>query len=505
MQATESERAVETNASKLFQHLAAQGAMIDRLACDSRRCAPGVAFFAYPGETSDGRAHISEALARGASAVLWEQSGFDWRADWQVPNAPVRGLKERAGRLAHEFYGRPSDTLWICGVTGTNGKTSCTQWLAALLAAAGRKTAVIGTLGSGFPGALTDLANTTPDALELHRLLKDFAAAGAGAAAMEVSSHGLAQGRVNGVRFSCALFTNLSHDHLDYHRSMEAYAEAKTRLFDMPGVEVAVLNLDDVLGVQLARKLAARGMHTIGYSLDATAVPAGSVREFVAARSVEPDADGMRVSLESSWGMLPARINQTGRFNVANALGVLGCLVAAGVPFREAVALLHSLPTVPGRMQRLGGLRAPLVVIDYAHTPDALEKVLQALRPVAQGRGGRLVAVFGAGGNRDAAKRPVMGTVAARLADRVLLTSDNPRHEPPLAIIAAIQAGAGGAGEVEPDRAAAIERAIAAAAAEDVVLVAGKGHEAHQDIGGERVPFSDAALARSALSRWSSP
>lgn len=496
---------MDIKAAELFDRLAAQGAVIERLASDSRRCAPGVAFFAYPGETADGRAHIGDALARGAVAVLWEKTGFTWRPEWRVPNAPVRGLKAQAGRLAHEFYGRASEALWVCGVTGTNGKTSCTQWLAALLDATGRKTGVIGTLGSGFPGALTDLANTTPDALELHRLLKDFATAGAQAVAMEVSSHGLTQGRVNGVRFSCALFTNLSQDHLDYHSSMEAYAEAKARLFEMPGIEAAVLNLDDVLGVQLARKLGARGMRTIGYSLDATAIPEGSVQAFIAVRAVQPDAEGMRLKLESSWGARETRINQTGRFNVSNALGVLGCLVAAGVPFAEGADLLQGLPTVPGRMQRLGGAGVPLVVVDYAHTPDALEKVLQALSPVAQARGGRLVAVFGAGGNRDAAKRPLMGAVAVRLAERVVLTSDNPRHEPPLAIIAAILEGAGGAADVEPERARAIERAIAEAAPADVVLIAGKGHEAYQDIAGERLPFSDAALARGALARWSPP
>jgi UDP-N-acetylmuramoyl-L-alanyl-D-glutamate--2,6-diaminopimelate ligase len=476
---------------------------MERLASDSRRCAPGVVFFAYPGESADGRSHIADALARGASAVVWEQSGFAWRPEWRVPNAPVRALKEQAGQLADEFYGRPSEALWVCGVTGTNGKTSCSQWLAALLGSIGRRMGVIGTLGSGFPGALTGLANTTPDALELHRMLKEFAAHGARGAVMEVSSHGVVQGRINGVRFSCALFTNLSHDHLDYHQSMDAYAEAKARLFDMPGLETAVLNLDDVLGVQLARKLESRSLNTIGYSLDASAVPAGSVRHFIAARAVEPDADGMTMRLESSWGALETRINQTGRFNAANALGVLGCLVAAGVPFGEGAGLLESLPTVPGRMQRLGGAGMPLVVVDYAHTPDALEKVLQALRPVAQARSGRLVAVFGAGGNRDAAKRPVMGAVAARLADRVVLTSDNPRQEPPLAIIAAIMEGAGGAADVEADRATAIARAVAEASANDVVLIAGKGHEAYQDIAGERLPFSDAAHARSALARWS--
>ena len=206
----------------LFRQLAAQGAVIDRLSSDSRRCAPGVAFLAYPGESADGRKHIGDAIARGASAVLWEREGFAWRDEWRVPQAPIENLKHQAGTLAHDFYGRPSASLWMCGVTGTNGKTSCSQWVAAAL----EKCAVIGTLGAGFPGTLSEVANTTPDALEVHRLLREFCDRGARAVAMEVSSHGLVQGRVNGVRFACALFTNLTHDHLDYHGSMAAYARA---------------------------------------------------------------------------------------------------------------------------------------------------------------------------------------------------------------------------------------------------------------------------------------
>ncbi|OGA66242.1 MAG: UDP-N-acetylmuramoyl-L-alanyl-D-glutamate--2,6-diaminopimelate ligase [Betaproteobacteria bacterium RIFCSPLOWO2_12_FULL_68_20] len=473
--------------------------MIERLSPDSRRCAPGVAFFAFPGDAADGRAHIPEALARGAAAVLWEEDGFSWRQEWRVPNAAVRGLRQQAGRLAHEFYGRPSADLWVCGVTGTNGKTSCTQWLAAALGARGEKTGVIGTLGGGFPGALAELATTTPDALELHRMLADMRHAGARAVAMEVSSHALVQGRVNGVAFACALFTNLSHEHLDYHGSMEAYAEAKARLFDAPGA--AVLNLDDVLGVRLAQRLAARGLRTIGYSLSAGAVAPGSVREYVAARAIEAGADATRVALESSWGAAEFSLSQLGRYSAANALGVLGCLLAHGVPFAQGVAALESLPQVPGRMQRVGGAGEPLVVIDYAHTPDALEKVLQALRPVAVARGGRLVAVFGAGGDRDRSKRSPMGAVAARLADRVVLTSDNPRSEDPRAILEAIRVGVPGPCELEPDRARAIERALTQAAAADVLLLAGKGHETWQEIAGERLPFSDAQAARAALER----
>jgi UDP-N-acetylmuramoyl-L-alanyl-D-glutamate--2,6-diaminopimelate ligase len=473
--------------------------MIQRLTSDSRRCAPGVAFLAYPGEVADGRAHVPEALARGASAVFWEAEGFAWRADWRVPNTPVRRLKQKSGALANEFYGRPSESLWMCGVTGTNGKTSCSQWIASLLGDIGTKTGMIGTLGSGFPGALSAAANTTPDALELHAELRSFVDNGARAVAMEVSSHGLVQGRVNGVAFDCALFTNLSHDHLDYHGSMEAYAEAKGRLFDMPGLETAVLNLDDVAGVQLAQRLTARGLRTIGYSLSPLAIAPGSVTAYIAAESIGPQ----RIDIASSFGKASVPFHQIGRFNVSNALGVLGCLIAyglkSGLEFQEAVQLLSTLPAVPGRMEKIGD--RPLVVVDYAHTPDALEKVLQALRPVADARGGMLIAVFGAGGDRDPAKRPLMGEIAGRLADRVLVTSDNPRSEDPLAIIAQVEKGIEGQREVEPDRLRAIEKAVAAASERDVVLIAGKGHENYQEIAGRRLAFSDTAAARKALER----
>jgi UDP-N-acetylmuramoyl-L-alanyl-D-glutamate--2,6-diaminopimelate ligase len=477
------------DAAKIFGDLAAQGAMIERLCADSRRAGPGAAFLAYPGERADGRAHIADALARGAAAVLYDpQDGFGWPAALRAPHAAVADLKQRSGGLAHQFYGRPSEKLWMCGVTGTNGKTSCTHWIAALLNRQNVAARVIGTLGSGIPGSLQPLANTTPDAVELHGALKRYVEEGAAAVAMEVSSHGLVQGRVNGVAFDCALFTNLSHDHLDYHGSMEAYAEAKAMLFDLPGLDAAVLNLDDVVGVRLARRLTQRGMRTIGYSLSRGGIAPGSVREFVFM-----DNGGV----ESSWGRAAVRIDALGRFNAANALGVLGCLVAYGVPFARAAAMLEHLPPVPGRMERIA--EAPLVVIDYAHTPDALEKVLHALRPVAQARGGALAVVFGAGGDRDPAKRPLMGEVAGRLADRVVVTSDNPRSEDPLAIIAAIRGGIPGAHEVEPDRAQAIRRAIGAAAKNDVVLIAGKGHERTQEIAGRRLPFSDADEARRAL------
>ena len=453
--------------------------MIERLTSDSRRAGPGAAFFAWPGEAADGRRYIGDAVARGVSAVLWEKEDFSWNEAWKVPNLGTKDLKNRAGFLAHEFYGKPSDAMWMCGVTGTNGKTTCSQWIAAALSQRGEKAAVVGTLGAGFISRLNPIANTTPDTLELHHLLKEFRTQGATAAAMEVSSHGLDQGRVNGIAFDCALFTNLTHDHLDYHGTMAAYAEAKAKLFEAPGLETAVLNLDDAFGRELAQRSRAK---TVGYSLE------GAGKDVIFASGNEVEFNGKKAKLS---------ISAPGRYNLSNALGVLGCLLARGLPFAESAELLSKLPSVPGRMQTLGD--RPLVVIDYAHTPDALEKVLGALRPVAQARGGHLIAVFGAGGDRDAAKRPKMGAVASRLADRVVLTSDNPRGEDPTAIVAAIRAGATGDLTTEVDRERAIRVAIADADARDVILLAGKGHEAYQELAGRRLPFSDAAVAAAAL------
>ena len=452
----------------VFRTLREQGAVIERLVSDSRRAGPKAAFFAYPGEKTDGRAHIGDALGRGAAAVVWEQEGFAWKPEWRAPKAPVPGLKQRAGELASEFYGRPSESMWLCGVTGTNGKTSSAWWIAHCL-----QGAVIGTLGSGRHGALQPLGNTTPDALEIQRILKSFKGEKIQAVAMEVSSHGLVQGRVGGISFDCALFTNLSHDHLDYHGSMQAYGEAKARLFDMPGLGAAVINLDDPFGRALAMRLAGR-LRVIGCGF-ADSAPA-RVDDYLPAKLLDSVDTG-----------------QVGRFNVLNVLGVVGALHASGISLQEAIRKVHNLPAVPGRMQKVG--ERPMVVVDYAHTPDALEKVLGALQPTAKARGGKLVVVFGAGGDRDPKKRPVMGAVADRLADRVLVTSDNPRSEDPSRIIAQIKSK----GEVEADRAKAIAKAIAEAGPDDVVLVAGKGHEDYQEIAGRRLPFSDAEQARAAL------
>jgi UDP-N-acetylmuramoyl-L-alanyl-D-glutamate--2,6-diaminopimelate ligase len=388
----------------------------------------------------------------------------------------------------------------MAGVTGTNGKTSVTQWIARCLTELGRRCAVVGTLGNGFPGALAASPNTTPDALSLHRDLARYCSQGARAAAMEVSSIGLDQGRVEGVKFDVAVFTNLTRDHLDYHGSMEAYAAAKARLFAARELEYAVLNLDDAFGRELARRLRGGTVQRIGYTLQ-PAVVGVDLDLLLAARRVAATPAGLHFTAATPWGEAHVDAPLVGRFNVANLLAVLATLLASGVSLADAEARLSRLAPPPGRMQMQGGSGEPLVIVDYAHTPDALEQALAALRETAAVRGGRLVCVFGCGGDRDPGKRPQMGAIAARLADRVIVTSDNPRGENPDAIIDAVLAGAGCDAGAQRDRGAAIAQAVAAAAAQDVVLIAGKGHETYQEIQGRRLPFSDVDHAAAALAR----
>ncbi len=503
-------------ATDLLSQLQQRGARLGGVCADSRVLRAGDAFVAYPGASADGRRYIPDAIARGAVAVLWEREGFSWDEAWRVPNVAVDGLRALAGDIAHEVYGRPSEKLWLAGVTGTNGKTSCSQWIAQALTSLGRKTAVIGTLGSGFPAApggepaaeLAPSVNTTPDAIELHRQLAEFLQAGAQGVAMEVSSIGLDQGRVNGAQFDVALLTNLSRDHLDYHGDMERYAAAKARFFDTPGLSGAVLNMDDVLGVRIAQKLAGGKVACAGYSAHAGVAGAAGLEFFLEAENIRLTREGLAFGLVSSWGRAEVASGLLGRFNVANLLGVLGVLLGAGVALAPAVAALAALTPLPGRMQRLGGAGKPLAVVDYAHSPDALEQALIGLRPLANSDGGRLVCVFGCGGDRDRGKRALMGALAARNADQVVLTSDNPRSEDPLEIIAEIlegvlgEARSGQAPLVIADRRQAIVAAIAGASAGDVVLIAGKGHEDYQERAGRRIPFSDAAVAAEALAAW---
>jgi UDP-N-acetylmuramoyl-L-alanyl-D-glutamate--2,6-diaminopimelate ligase len=481
---------------------------VRRLINDSRAVRPGDTFVAYPGQSRDGRDYIAQAIANGAASVLWERAGFRWDPRWRVPNFGVPALRHQAGGIASCVHGRPSRRLWVIGVTGTNGKTTCSQWIAQALTRCGRRCAVIGTLGYGLRAPLKPIVNTTPDALWLHAQLAEFARRGAQAVAMEVSSIGLDQDRVAGVEFDTALFTNLSRDHLEYHRTMRRYQEAKARLFAWQTLKHAVVNLDDDFGAELARRIRRRGLEVIGYGFGAAR---GVRAERVAGANLVTGAQGVSFDVRTPWGAARVTGSMLGRHNASNLLGILAVLLTGGIPLRRAVAALAALKPLPGRLQRLGGGLRPLVVVDYAHTPDALKQVLTTLRelltsnpsPITR-HSSRLICVFGCGGDRDRGKRPQMGRIAVQLADRVVVTSDNPRSEEPGHIIgdivADVRGGAGGV-EIEPDRRAAILRAVAGARRGDIVLVAGKGHEAYQEIRGARHPFSDAAVAREALSR----
>lgn len=454
---------------------------------DSRQVTAGSLFLAYPGESADGRRFIAQAILQGATGVLWEERGFEWNPAWNVANQPVTGLRQQASTLAGEFYGHPSRKLWMIGVTGTNGKTSCSHWLAQAFTAVQRKAVVIGTLGNGFPNVLSTAVNTTPDPIRLQSMLTDYLQAGAEVAAMEVSSHGLEQGRVSGIAFNVAVLTNLTRDHLDYHGDMASYAAAKRKLFEFDGLEAAILNQDDAFGQELLSELKAAGRKVLSYGLSG-----GDVR----GHNIHFDADGMHMQVQTPQGEAVVHARLVGRFNASNLLAVLATLLVSGVSLEDAVAVLEQIRPAPGRMQQLGGGERPLVVVDYAHSPDALEKALLALREQARGR---LVCVFGCGGDRDKGKRPLMAEVASRLADKVIVTSDNPRSENPAAIIAEVVTGLHGPSQVEPDREQAIVQAIRHAHAGDVVLIAGKGHEDYQEIDGVRLPFSDAAVAAHAL------
>jgi len=400
-------------------------------------------------------------------------------------------LRQALGEIASHALHHPSRKLWVAGITGTNGKTSCSQWVAQSLCELGRRTAVVGTLGNGFPGALDPALHTTPDVIVLHRLLAEFLQGGATAVAMEVSSHGLEQGRVNGVNFNAAMFTNLSRDHLDYHGSMEQYGAAKAKLFHWPSLEYAVVNLDDAFGEKLAESLDRGRLNVLGYGIG---------KGEISGHQLDLSRHGLRLEIQTPWGKSQIESKLLGAFNASNLLGVVGLLLAAGVALGDATRVVSALKPVAGRMQMVREKAGPLIVVDYAHTPDALEKVLQTLRDVRDGPG-QLICVFGCGGDRDPGKRPLMGEIATRLADLAIVTSDNPRGEDPARIIDDILAGAGSNYRVRADRAAAILIAIQEAKTEGIVLIAGKGHETYQEIAGMRLPFDDVAVARQILRR----
>jgi UDP-N-acetylmuramoyl-L-alanyl-D-glutamate--2,6-diaminopimelate ligase len=483
-----------------------------QLTSDSRAIAAGDIFFAFPvsANAGDGRSHIKSAIENGAAAVIFDPDNFTWDESLTIPHVAVAHLRENLGSIANAWYGQADHDMYIVAVTGTNGKTSCSQWLAKALSLTSSPCAVIGTLGVGNyrDGVLVNLLETgftTPDAIQLQRRLSDLHSAGANALAIEASSIGLEQGRLNGLHIDVALLTNLTRDHLDYHGDMKAYAAAKTILFDWPNLAAAVLNLDDEYGVQMAQRIHLQSaqqknkVRVFGYSLERKEY---ACAEVIVASNLRTHHAGTHFHVDSVFGSGLVKTQMIGRFNVSNVLGVLSVLLAKGISWNAAVSAIEKLDSVPGRMQQLGSAGRAMVVIDYAHTPDALEKTLLTLQQVAHERQGELWCVFGCGGDRDPGKRPQMGKIA-ELAQHVVVTSDNPRTENPGAIIQDIlkgmSSGMSDGPQVIEDRASAILFAIKHAGKNDVVLLAGKGHETYQDIAGKKWPFSDEEHALLAL------
>jgi len=498
---------IDTN--HLIDHLHTLANSSAKVCADSRQIQSGDVFFAYPvghgNALRDGRQFIGAALEAGAAAVVFDPAGMSTQFIDHPQCFAVENLAEKVGELCAQWYDYPSKQLKIIGVTGTNGKTSITQWLAQALDTSNHHTAVLGTLGTGFPGALVQTGYTTPDAPKLQTQLAELLKAGAKQVAMEVSSHALHQGRIAGTEFNCAVFTNLTQDHLDYHGSMSEYAEAKAKLFQQDGLKSAVINLDDAFGRELAMNLLAKeSMQVWAYALSQSAFKGfekfGERLQRICAKDVVLSGSGYDATFAcESMGGIQLHIPLLGEFNLSNALAVWTVLLTQEIGIDDAAKKVSRLNPVLGRMeliplgkqQKTEGL---LAVVDYAHTPDALEKTLQALRPLAEQRGGKLWCVFGCGGNRDAGKRSQMGTVVERNADQILITSDNPRSEDPQLIMRMIRSGMRKDAQniqMIADRASAIMTAIRNADERDIVLVAGKGHETTQEINGKKFDFSD--------------
>lgn len=481
--------------SCLLNEIAAIDADIDikSLCLDSRKVKMGDAFIALNGALQHGMKFADQAIANGAVAVIYDPVGLDSAEQVKagVGTVAIPDLSRHLGEIAARFYSHPSKRLDVIGVTGTNGKTTCSQLLAQALPDCG----IIGTLGWGEPGQLIDTGNTTPDALAVQQILSALAEKKKRFVAMEVSSHGLEQGRVNAVDFKGALFTNLSRDHLDYHGDMQAYLQAKLGLFKNPALEFAVVNLDDANSDEVLNVLH-HEVRRWGFSCNARHVDGV---ECLSADNVQHHAGG--IEFDVHWGKqtLCASTPVVGAFNLQNVMTILCALLAMAWPFEKAVAQLAKLRPVVGRMEKFGGNGKPCVIVDYAHTPDALEKVLQTIK----GKG-RLWAIFGCGGDRDKGKRPQMGRIAETYADRVILTDDNPRSETPAAIIKDILAGCQTDKiDIINDRRQAIATVIQQAASEDFIVIAGKGHENYQEIDGTKIPFSDQEVAQEALAAWS--
>jgi UDP-N-acetylmuramoyl-L-alanyl-D-glutamate--2,6-diaminopimelate ligase len=473
----------------------ASEARVADLTLDSRQVREGSLFFALPGRNSHGLKFAADAAARGASVVLWEPDG-----DAVLPALPpsvfaaaIPNLKNLVGRIADRFFNWPSSHLRIAGITGTNGKTTCAYLLAQCMERLGSAAAYMGTIGWGRPATLAEPTHTTPDAVTVHRTLAQLRASGVREVAMEVSSHALDQGRIDGVRFQVAAFTNLTRDHLDYHGTMQKYGAAKARLFQMPGLKHIVLNVGDEFGRTLARDYAGSA------SLIAVWVGAGDsgwlADRALHATRVRLEPRGISIELDGSFGKLDVKTQLMGRFNAENSLIVIACLLSLGVSLSDAANALAECKPAPGRMEvvKADARNKPTVVVDYAHTPDALSKALNAAREHCEGA---LWCVFGCGGDRDSGKRPVMGAIADELADQIIVTDDNPRSEDPQVITAGIVSGIKShAVRVIHDRGEAIATALKEAQAADVVLIAGKGHEDYQIYGETRRSFSDRSEA----------
>jgi UDP-N-acetylmuramoyl-L-alanyl-D-glutamate--2,6-diaminopimelate ligase len=486
-----------------------------KLQQDSRAVCPGDVFVAMPGGVVDGRAFIATALQQGAAAVLWDSNAFSWPIEQTTSQLGVNNLKHHAGEIAAHWYGQPSEQLHVFAYTGTSGKTSCSTWTSQLLNALGKPCAVIGTRGAGLGDVLQPVGLTTPQALEMQWLLAQFQQQNAKAAAIEASSIGIEEGRLNGTQVRTALFTNLSRDHLDYHADMVAYGAAKARLFAWSGLKTAVINVDDPSANQMIARVPSN-VQKIFVSLKNTASvsQSASQQEFpepnvsqtrrLFAHHIRFETDGMRFAIGGDFGVAQVHTKVVGLFNISNLLMVAACALVEGFTLDQIAGPLSQLQAIEGRMQMFGGQvgnqQLPVVVVDYAHKPDALEKVLESLRPQVRANGGQLWCVFGCGGDRDAGKRPIMGEIAQRLSDQAWVTSDNPRTEDPSSIASQIVAGmTRGPFEVELDRAKAIALVVQRAHKNDVVLIAGKGHEAYQEIGSQRFEFSDAAHVELAL------
>jgi len=495
------------------------------LRTDSRAVQPGDAFIAWPGAATDGRAYVASAFSQGATACLVEAQDCEpWQAKWQESTqqptaqlATYTGLKADTGWIADAYYEQPSQSLKVLAVTGTNGKTSSTWWLAQALNALGivnhnvpARCAIVGTLGVGEPPHLVSTGMTTPDPVLLQAQFRQFVTSGVTHCAIEASSIGIAEQRLAGTHIELAIFTNFTQDHLDYHGSMQAYWSAKEALFAWPSLKAAVVNVDDAQGAALAKQLSQRQAQSsqgnAQAALDVWTCSRQGQAARLQARQLKRNFSGLAFEVVEGDQVLPLQTHLMGDYNVDNLLGVMAALRALNVSLPQAVQICEQLTSVPGRMEKVNGVEGaslPLAVVDYAHTPDAVVQTLSALKPVTQSLNSKLWCILGCGGDRDVSKRPLMAAAAESLADHLVLTSDNPRSEAPESIAQDMVKGLLSPHQVaiELDRAKAIQHVILNAGAHDVILIAGKGHEATQEIAGVKYPFDDREHAQAALAQ----